>query len=207
MNCNALQTLKILADEMLQREVGDGGLAGVVRGDPEWTDMECTRRHVALMWTELNEAVTAEVGSALTRSLPSWDESCAPQIVVGEPEDFEEVYQADQPYGWSPLAKAHRREALWDFPPTQESGTWIGWWEPENGWPSEKGSTVTGVISAFIVVADADLKFAHTVMRRRRRGIASKLVEYATSHHGLEVARGPFTPDGEAFSRSRGLCP
>lgn len=67
----ALRTLQVLANEMMQRRIGAEGLAGVVQDDPDWADLECTRRHVALMWVELNESVTAEVGSALVRRLPT----------------------------------------------------------------------------------------------------------------------------------------
>lgn len=200
-----LEILRELTGAMLERGVGGRGLASVVRDDPGWDNMECTRRHVALMWQELNEAVTAETGAALTRRLTDWDETWNPIIVVGEPDDFDEKWPADEPYGWLPLGKAHKREAGWDFPPSEESGTWIGWWEPQTAWGTEGGHNVTGLLSAFIIVKNGDLKFAHTVTRRRRTGIASKLVAHAAANHGLAVARGPFTPDGEAFARATDL--
>jgi hypothetical protein len=108
-----LEILQELSGAMLERGVGGRGLASVVRDDPGWDNMECTRRHVALMWQELNEAVTAESGAALTRRLTDWDETWNPIIVVGEPDDFAEKWPADEPYGWLPLGKAHKREAGW----------------------------------------------------------------------------------------------
>ncbi|QXC61628.1 hypothetical protein KSP35_01910 [Aquihabitans sp. G128] len=64
---------------------------------------------------------------------------------------------------------------------------------------------MTGLLSAFIVVSNGNLEFAHTVKRRRRTGIASRLVEHAAAHHDLKFARGPRTHDGDAFARARGF--
>ena len=205
MATGALEDLKALTAAMIERGLGANGTAAVIVEDHDWTNMECTRRHVALLWKELNEAVTAETGSALARKLDTWDGTWAPQIVAGEPDDFEEPWPADEPYGWLPLARAHKREAGWDFPPSEGSGTWIGWWQPQTVWESDGKYNAMGLLSAFIIVKDGDLKFAHTAERARRTGIASKLVEHAAAHHGLTFARGPFTDDGEAFAQARGL--
>lgn len=206
MGTSALDDLKALTTDMLERGLGAYGTGAVILDDPDWGNMECTRRHVALLWKELNEAVTAETGSALARELDTWDGTWSPQIVTGQPDDFDERWPADEPYGWLPLARAHKREAGWDFPPSEESGTWIGWWQPQTVWESEGKYNATGLLSAFVIVKGGDLKFAHTAERARRSGIASRLVEYAAAHYGLTVASGPFTVDGEAFVQARGLA-
>lgn len=54
-------------------------------------------------------------------------------------------------------------------------------------------------MSAFIVVRDGTLEFAHVVRRRRRAGIATRLVEFAVQHHGLTAVSGILTDDGEAL--------
>lgn len=101
------------------------------RTDPYWDTPEKTRRHVAMLWGDLQRAVTAEVGSALVRQVTDWTiDDFTPRIVVGEPRDFDAASPDDEPYGWLPLAVAHCREAGWDFSPKEESGTWIGWFEP-----------------------------------------------------------------------------
>lgn len=200
----ALDDLRAVSGVMLDA-AGEGGNASVVRDDPDWRNLECTRRHTALMWKDLNEAVTAETGSALSRELSDWDETWNPIIVTSEPDDFVEDWAPDSPWGWLPLAQAHRRETGWSGGPLEESGTWIGWLEPQTAWNCEAGHNLIGVLPAFIVVTEGGLRFAHTVTGRRREGLARRLVEYAVAHHGVTTAFGPFTGDGDALSRSLGL--
>lgn len=205
-NESALSVLKDLTQHLLDA----GGLyveevtARVVLHDPEWQEPECTRRHVALLWRDLQRSVTAEIGSALTRRMPEWNSDWQPRIVTAQLDEFED-YLDDQPTGWRPLADAHRREAGWDSAPQPESGIWVGWWEPEAAIESQGTAIVHGLLSGFIVVQDGDLRFAHVVRRRRRQGIASRLVTHAVEHHGLTGASGPFTPDGEALAISLNL--
>jgi hypothetical protein len=210
----ALSELKRVVDLLLTLRGADADdvIAQIVADDPDWDTPEKTRRHVAMLWGDLQRAVTAEVGSALVRQVTDWTvDDFTPRIVVGEPDDFDAECPDDEPYGWLPLALAHRREAGWDFPPEANSGTWIGWFEPEAAWAIEGANAhVCGVLSAFIVVIDGTLEFAHVVRRRRRTGIATRLVEFAVQHHGMTAVSGILSGDGEALVaalRRDGLLP
>jgi hypothetical protein len=156
----ALSELKRVVDLLLTLRKADANdvTAQTVADDPGWDTPEKTRRHVAILWGDLQRAVTAEVGSALVRQVTDWTiDDFTPRIVVGEPGDFDAECPDDEPYGWLPLAVAHCREAGWDFSPMENSGTWIGWFEPEAAWGIEGSFHVRGVLSAFIVVRDGRL--------------------------------------------------
>ena len=114
----ALSELKRVVDLLLtlRRADANGFTAQTVADDPCWDTPEKTRRHVAMLWGDLQRAVTAEVGSALVRQVTDWTiDDFTPRIVVGEPRDFDAASPDDEPYGWLPLAVAHCREAGWDF--------------------------------------------------------------------------------------------
>jgi hypothetical protein len=200
---SALDALRDMTNELMELGLGEPYIARAVREDPDWDNLIRNREGAARMWHELHDSVTAEAGSSLTRTVPNWKVSWEPMIIVAEPEEFDDDYVADDPRGWTPLAKAHCREAGWDASPRHEEGTWIGWWEPLASLGAGEATSVSGLLTAFIVVgADGTLRFAHTVTRRRRTGIASKLVRHARAHHGLH---GPLTEDGRAFASAAGL--
>lgn len=130
----AISELKRVVDLLLtlRKAYANDFTAQTVADDPYWDTPEKTRRHVAMLWGDLQRAVTAEVGSALVRQVTDWTiDDFTPRIVVGEPRDFDAASPDDEPYGWLPLDVAHCREAGWDFSPKEDSGTWIGWFEPE----------------------------------------------------------------------------
>jgi hypothetical protein len=206
--CDGSSTCSSRSAEQLR----NGDVAQIVAEDPGWDTPEKTRRHIAILWSDLQRAVTAEVGSALVRQVTDWTiDDFTPRIVVGVPDDFDALCPDDQLYGWLPLAAAHCREAGWDFSPKENSGTWIGWFEPEVAWGIEGANAqVRGVLSAFVVVRDGRLEFAHVVRRRRRARIATRLVDFAVEHHGLAAVGGPLTEDGAALVaalRRDGLLP
>lgn len=210
----ALSELKRVVDLLLRLRSSEANdvVAQIVAEDPDWDTREKTRRHVAMLWGDLQRAVTAEVGSALARQVTDWTiDDFTSRIVIGEPDDFDADCPDDEPYGWLPLAVAHCREAGWDFSPKEDSGTWIGWFEPEVAWAIEgTNAHVRGVLSAFIVVRDGTLEFAHVVRRRRRAGIATRLVEFAVRNHGLTAVSGILSNDGQALVsalRRDGLLP
>lgn len=178
--------------------------ARVIENDPDWQEPECSRRHVTLLWRDLQRSVTAEIGSALVRRVDDWTGDFAPRVVESESDDFEPSPD-DDPYGFPPLAAAHHREAKWDFAPQEDSGVWLGWFEPEAASGDEESMHVSGLLSGFIVVNDGDLAFAHVVKRRRRARVASRLVAYAVEHHGLTRAGGPFTEEGKALATALNL--
>lgn len=199
----ALSELSQVVDLLLRLRGADANdvIAQIVAEDPDWETPERTRRHIAMLWGDLQRAVTAEVGSALVRQVTDWTvDDFTPRIVVGDPGDFDDECPEDQPHGWLPLARAHAREAGWDFSPKANSGTWIGWFEPEMAWGIDGANAyVSGVLSAFIVVRSGTLEFAHVVRRRRRTGIATRLVEFGVQHHGLTAVSELLTDDGSAL--------
>lgn len=199
----ALSDLQRVADLLLDLRGDDanGSTAQIVAEDPDWHVPGKARHQVATLWGDLQRAVTAEVGTALVRQVTDWtSDDFAPRIVVGEPGDFDAECTDDEPYGWLPLSAAHCREARWDFSPNEDSGTWIGWFEPETALVTQApDAQVFGVLSAFIVVSDGALEFAHVVRRRRRTGIATRLIEFAVEHHGLTAVNGPLSHDGRAL--------
>jgi GNAT superfamily N-acetyltransferase len=210
----ALSQLKRVVDVLRTFRGADASdvTSQIVADDPDWDTPEKTRRHVAMLWSDLQRAVTAEIGSTLVRQVTDWIiDDFTPRIVVGEPHDFDDECPDDEPHGWLPLAVAHRREAGWDFSPKEDSGKWIGWFEPEAAWAIEGASTqVVGMLTAFIVVRDGTLEFAHVVHRRRRAGIATRLIEFAVQHHGLTDVSGILSDDGKALVaelRRNGLLP
>ena len=112
-NESALSVLKGLTQLLLDADglYVEEGTARIVLGDLEWQEPECTRRHVALLWRDLQRSVTAEIGSALTRRVPGWNSDWQPRVVAAQPDEFED-YLDDQPTGWHAVLTARPSLAI-----------------------------------------------------------------------------------------------
>ena len=200
---SALSALRRVTLELIHASAGhvDEFAVGWAAEDAGWAAPAYKRRAVTRLWEQLQESVTAEIGSCLRRELDDWSHNFdEPLIVTARPNEFDPDYEIDNPYGWVPLARAHQREARWDFAPQREAGEWIGWWEPEDAQEVGEGAfSVSGALTAFIVVRDGNLEFAHVVKRRRRSGVATKLVTFAMEHHRLTRSDSFVTADGSAL--------
>lgn len=202
---SALDVANAIADLLVDRvgEYSDQtSTAAVIRSEPDrWALPEMTVRHLGLLWDELQSGLVAELGAPLTRREALRDPAdFVGRVVIAEPDEFDVAAPHD---GWYALARAHRKEAGWDFTPDYDSGLWLGWWEPEQGF----GEIATGMLVGFVILDrdSGDLVFAHVAKGHRRSGIGSRLVAHAREHHGLRSARGPFTNDGRAFAAAAGL--
>jgi len=111
---SALTVLKTITTTVLEvPEYLNPGTASVVEGDRNWERPECTRRHIAMLWVDLQRAFTAEVGSALVREVTDWSEDdWTPRIIVAEPDEFRE---------WQLGGRALRVAAAWRGAPPRSS--------------------------------------------------------------------------------------
>lgn len=107
-------------------------------------------------------------------------------------------------------SRAHRREARWDFAPS-DLGIWLLMLAPISASGTDEAMFYSGHLAAFVILYDRDEDGTYesaghlwTAAAWRRRGVARSLLLQARVRFSTDRIEGPFTEDGAALLRA---CP